>query len=103
MKIVVIGNPDCVLGFSLAGISGHIVHNPDDLALALIETLSDKEIGLLLVSSDVALWARDRIDLLKVNSIKPLVVEVPGESKQTSYPSLKEFVQRSVGISLGGK
>lgn len=103
MKIVVIGNPDCVLGFSLAGISGHIVHNPDDLFLALKETLSDKEIGLLLVSSDVALWAKDRIDLLKVNSIKPLVVEVPGESKQSSYPSLLEFVQRSVGISLGGK
>lgn len=103
MRIEVIGNPHCVLGFSLAGITGHIVHNPDELALTLKEALSDKEIGMLLVSSDVAVWARERIDLLKVNSIKPLVVEVPGETTETSYPSLKEFVQRSVGVSLGGK
>jgi vacuolar-type H+-ATPase subunit F/Vma7 len=103
MRIVVIGNADCVLGFSLAGISGQIVHGADELALALKETLSDKGIGLLLVSSDVAVWARERIDRLKVTSIKPLVVEVPGETSETSYPSLQEFVQRSVGISLGGK
>jgi V/A-type H+-transporting ATPase subunit F len=103
MRIEVIGNPHCVLGFSLAGITGHIVHNPDELALTLKEALSDKGIGMLLVSSDVAVWARERIDLLKVNSIKPLVVEVPGETTETSYPSLKEFVQRSVGVSLGGK
>jgi V/A-type H+/Na+-transporting ATPase subunit F len=103
MRIAVIGNPDCVLGFSLAGISGHIVHNPDELESALKETVSDKGIGLLLISSDVAVWARERIDLLKVNSIKPLVVEVPGETKETNYPSLQELVQRSVGMKLGGK
>jgi vacuolar-type H+-ATPase subunit F/Vma7 len=103
MRIVVIGNPDCVLGFSLAGISGHIVHNQDELAAVLKETLGDKTIGLLLISSDVGVWARERIDLLKVNSIKPLVVEVPGETKETNYSSLQELVQRSVGMKLGGK
>jgi vacuolar-type H+-ATPase subunit F/Vma7 len=103
MRIEVIGNPHCVLGFSLAGIVGHIVRNPDELAQTLRGTLNDKGIGMLLISSDVAIWARERINQLKVSSIKPLVVEVPGETTETSYPSLKEFVQRSVGVSLGGK
>ncbi len=103
MRTYVIGNEDCVLGFSLVGVSGHIVRNAIEMRKALDDCKSDKTIGLLLVTADVAAWAREQIDMLKVSSLAPLVVEIPGEAAgTTSYSSLKEFVQRAVGISLGG-
>ncbi len=101
MRTFVLGNQDCVLGLSLVGVDGRPVSNSEELAEALDQALADRSIGLLLITSDVAEWLRERIDTLKVQSLTPLVVEIPG-LKGANYPSLKEFVQRAVGISLGG-
>lgn len=103
MRPYVIGNPDCVLGFSLAGVGGKIVRTAEELADALRSALNDRSIGIILVSSDVAVLAREQIDHLKATSISPLVLEVPGPGGGVEAPSLREMVQRSVGISLGGK
>jgi V/A-type H+/Na+-transporting ATPase subunit F len=102
MRTYVIGNEDCVLGFSLVGVEGIIVRDAAELKNALNACHNDKTIGLLLVTADVAIWAREQVDALKVGSLSPLIVEIPGEVEGTTYPSLQEFVQRAVGISLGG-
>ena len=102
MRTAVIGNENCILGFALVGVEGHIARDVAGLEAALSTCLADRKIGLLLVSSDVADLARARIDKLKVESLSPLVVEVPGQEAGSGYPSLKDLVQRAVGISLGG-
>jgi len=103
MRIYVLGNEDCVLGFSLAGVEGQAVRQPEGLRDALDRALADGTIGLLLISHDVADWERERVDLLKVTSLAPLVVEIPGaEDAPGKAPSLREFVQRAVGVRLGG-
>jgi V/A-type H+-transporting ATPase subunit F len=99
----VIGNQDAVLGFSLVGVDGRTVRNAGELASALDACMSDETIGLLLVTADVAMWARERLDELRVTSITPLVVEIPGEATGTRYASLTDFVQRAMGIDLGGE
>jgi len=100
MRIFVIGNENCVLGFSLVGIEGQIVRDAAELEEALHVRLADKTIGLLLITSDVASLLRERIDALKVKSLSPLVVEIPGEKASSAPLSLKELVQRSIGIRL---
>jgi V/A-type H+/Na+-transporting ATPase subunit F len=102
MRTYVIGNEDAVLGFSLVGVDGASAHDADELVQVLTRALDDKTIGLILVTSDVAQFSRERIDALKVSSLEPLVVEIPGEKAGTPTPSLKEFVQRAVGVNLGG-
>lgn len=102
MRAYVLGNENCVLGFSLEHVDGKFIRNGDELEAALNTCLADGTIGLLLVSADVAEWSRERIDRLKVSSLEPLVVEVPGEESEAALPSLAEFVQRAVGIRLGG-
>ena len=102
MRTFVIGNEDCVLGFSLVSVDGQIVRNAAELEETLDACLADKTIGLLLITADVAKWSRERIDNLKVTSLSPLVVEIPGEKEDTTYPSLQDFVQRAMGIRLGG-
>lgn len=102
MRIFVIGNQDAVLGFSLVGVDGRIVAGAQEVQDALNVCLADRTIGLLLITSDAAQFARERVDELKVNSFAPLVVEVPGQNTGEEPPSLKDLVQRAVGISLGG-
>jgi len=102
MRIFVIGNQDAVLGFSLVGVDGRIASDAQEVQEALTTCLADRTIGLLLITSDAAVLARERVDELKVNSLAPLVVEVPGQRSGEEPPSLKDLVQRAVGISLGG-
>lgn len=102
MKMYVIGNQDCVLGFSLTGVEGRIARSSTELEAALDACLADETAGLVLVTADVAQLARERMDQLKVSSLTPLVIEIPGAGGGPALPSLREFVQRAVGISLGG-
>lgn len=102
MRTFVIANENCVLGFSLVGVEGRVVHNATELERVLAAGLADRTIGLILVSSDVADFSRERIDTLKIESSSPLVVEIPAQTEDSTYPSLREFIQSAVGISLGG-
>jgi V/A-type H+/Na+-transporting ATPase subunit F len=102
MRTFVIGNENSVLGFTLVGVAGQAAYDQDEAERALDACLADKSIALLLITSDVAQWVRERVDALKVNSTLPLVVEIPGEEEQAGAPSLKEYVQRAIGLSLGG-
>lgn len=101
MKTYVIGNEDAILGFSLVGIQGRAVRDSAELEAALQACLADKAIGLLLITGDVAQFARERIDALRLSSLAPLVVEIPGSQGEAPGPSFREFVQRAVGVSLG--
>lgn len=103
MRAYVLGNENCVLGFALVGIEGQIVRSEKALDEGLDTYLADHTIGLVLVSSDAADLNRERVDRLKVVSATPLVVEIPGQGEGSAYPSLKDLVQRAVGISLGGE
>jgi V/A-type H+/Na+-transporting ATPase subunit F len=102
MRTFVLGNENCVLGFSLAGIEGHVVRTAAQLERELTTCLADRGLGALLITSDVAALSRARVDTLKIESTAPLVVEIPGQGDDGALPSLREFVQKAVGISLGG-
>jgi len=103
MRTFVIGNENAVLGFSLVGIDGRIVRNSAELENALNRCLADKTIALVLLTSDVIPFAQERVERLQVSSVSPLVVAIPGEHNgETTAGSLKDLVQRAVGIRLGG-
>jgi len=102
MRMFVIGNTSCVLGFSLVGVDGRTVRDAAQLEGALDAATADDTVGLLLVTTDVAQMARERMDKLKAESMAPLVVEIPGEEPGPAGPSLRDSVQRAVGVGLGG-
>ena len=101
MKLLVIGSQDAVWGFALAGVRGQIVTTMEELNHALDEALADKEIGIVLVTEDVANLARQRVDMLMVRSTIPLVVEIPGpEGPRPDRPSLSEVIRRTIGVRV---
>ncbi|MFZ1042412.1 MAG: V-type ATP synthase subunit F [Anaerolineales bacterium] len=101
MKVLVIGHPNAVLGFSLAGVHGQAVSTPDEVNQALDTALAAKDIGIILITQDVARLIQARVEDLKLHSTIPLVVEIPSpEGVSPDEPSLSEIVLRAIGIKL---
>ncbi len=101
MKVLVIGHPDAVLGFSLAGVHGQAATTPDEINQALDSAMKADDVGIILVTQDVAKFVQPRMDDLKLHSTIPLVVEIPSpEGVSPDEPSLSEVVLKAIGIKL---
>ena len=101
MKMWVIGNPEAVLGFSLVGVGGRAASTAEEAGQALDAALAMEGMGAILVTQDAARLIGHRLDRLKLRSTVPLVVEIPSpEGAQTGEPSLREVVQRAIGIKV---
>ncbi len=101
MKVLVIGHPDAVLGFSLAGVGGQVATTADEVNHALDVAQVAKDVGIVLVTQDVAELIPDRMEYLKLRSTIPLVVEIPSRTGVSDdQPSLGDVVLRAIGIKL---
>jgi vacuolar-type H+-ATPase subunit F/Vma7 len=101
MKIQVIGHSEAVLGFSLTGVQGVVVTSADEVNLALDNALGSSDIGIVLVTQDVAKLIQARMDQLQLRSTIPLVVEIPGpEGVGPDQPSLSDVVLRAIGVKI---
>jgi V/A-type H+-transporting ATPase subunit F len=101
MRILVIGHPEAVLGFSLVGVNGQAATSAEEVNQALDRALASPDVGIILVTQDVARLIDERMAQLKLHSTVPLVVEIPGpQLGQPDHPSLSDLVQQVVGIKL---
>lgn len=103
MKLMVIGHPEAVLGFLLVGVGGRVATSPTEANQALDSALSTADIGIILVTEDVATMIETRMNDLKMHSTVPLVVEIPAPGgSPPGKPSLNEMVKRAIGIKIEG-
>ncbi len=101
MKILVIGNPEAVQGFSLVGVHGQVATTTEEVNHALDEALAATDIGIILITQDVSRLIEARMDRLKLRSTVPLVVEIPGpEGVSPDQPSIGDIVLRAIGIKI---
>jgi len=101
VKVLVIGHPDAVLGFSLAGVGGRVAGNVAEVNQALDEAQAAKDVGIVLVTQDVAELIPARMEHLKLRSTIPLVVEIPSSAGvPEGQASLGDIVLRAIGIKL---
>jgi V/A-type H+-transporting ATPase subunit F len=101
MNVLVIGHPEAVLGFSLVGVHGQAASTAAEVNQALDDALSAEDVGIVLVTEDVADLIQHRMDQLKLRSTVPLVVEIPGpEGPRPDRPSLSEVIRRAIGVKI---
>src|SRR5512143_2182659 len=101
MKVLVIGNHQAVLGFSLVGVRGQVATTADEVNQALENALAAPDIGIVLVTEDAARLVQARMTQLRLHSTVPLIVEIPGpDGMPSDQPSLSEVVRRAVGIKI---
>jgi V/A-type H+-transporting ATPase subunit F len=101
MKVLVIGHPDAVLGFSLAGVGGRVATSAAEVNQALDDAQAARDVGIVLVTQDVAQLIPARMEHLKLRSTVPLIVEIPSQGGvPEGQASLGEIVLRAIGIKL---
>jgi V/A-type H+-transporting ATPase subunit F len=101
MRVLVIGHPEAVLGFSLVGVHGQMAASAEEVNQALDNALAAPDIGIILVTEDVAGLIESRMDQLMSHSTVPLVVVIPAPGAiRPDRPSLREVVQRAIGVKL---
>jgi len=101
MKVLVIGHPDAVLGFSLAGVGGRVATTAAEVNQALDDAQAARDVGIVLVTQDVAQLISARMEHLKLRSTVPLIVEIPSQGGvPEGQASLGEIVLRAIGIKL---
>jgi len=102
MKMYLISdNVDTYTGMRLAGVEGAVVHEKQELKEQIEKVLSDKEIGILLLTEKFGRDFPDVIDEVKLNHRLPLVVEVPDRHGTGRAPDfITSYVNDAIGIKL---
>ena len=101
MRMMVVGHPDAVLGFSLAGIPGLIATTAREADQALDDVLAVPDVGIVLVTEDAGILIEERMDRLRLRGTVPLFIEIPGpEGVRPDRPSLGEIIRRAIGVKI---
>lgn len=101
MKIVVVGHPDAVLGFSLVGVRGYVATTEKGADAAMDAAQADADVGIILITESTADLIRGRVDQLRVCSTCPIVVEIPGpEGPLPDRPPLSELIRQAIGVGF---
>lgn len=102
MKMFVISdNNDTFTGLRMAGVDGVVVHTREKVLEAIEQVTADEDIGILLINGALCALCNDKIDDIKQNSSRPLIVEIPDRhGKGRDENAIAEYIRSAVGIKI---
>ena len=94
-------NHDTLTGLRLAGIEGVVVHQPEEVASAVRKAAATEDVGILLITEQLVSLCPDLIYDLKLNTQRPLIVEIPDRHTQgRSAGSIMKYVRDAIGVKI---
>ncbi len=100
MKLVIVGNEEECLGFSLAGVEGVIVEDDSMFVEQMQQLFSDHEIGVIAVADRYFSVFSERFSPVIEKRAVPAVVFIPSMDGTHHKSSLKEYLASILGIRL---
>ena len=102
MKFYCIADEDTVRGLRLAGVEGRTVTSAQEASAALDAAVAEQDVGLIILTQDVAAGIRSQIEAHRLAREQPLIVEIPGPTGPLpGHLGLHQIVQAAAGISVG--
>ena len=78
-----------------------VVHTREELGEALEKALSDKEVGILLLTEKFGREFPQLIDDVKLNHKLPLIIEIPDRHGTGRKPDfITSYVNEAIGLKL---
>lgn len=100
MKLVIVGNEEECLGFSLAGVEGVIVVDDSMFIEQMQQLFSDHDIGVIaIVDRYFSIFSEHFSSVIK-ERVVPAVVFIPSMDGTHHKSSLKEYLASILGIQL---
>lgn len=102
MKFFLISdNVDTLVGMRLAGVEGVVVHERDELFLSIEKALSDRDIGVLLITEKLTKLAPEQIRQMKLSSRRPLLVEIPDRHADSNIAAeMEAYISEAIGVKF---
>ena len=102
MRIFLISdNVDTRTGLRLAGIDGVVVHEKQEIKQALDEVLSQKDIGIILMTEKLGKEIPEIVDDIKLNRTFPLLLEIPDRHGSGRRPDfITAYINEAIGIKI---
>lgn len=102
MKMFLISdNIDTYTGMRLAGVEGVVVHEREELRIALEEAVEHKEYGIILLTEKFGKEFPDIIDDIRLNHRLPLLIEIPDRHGTGRAPDfITSYVNEAIGLKL---
>ena len=99
-RYFVIADEDTALGFRAAGVPGVSVESRQG-ALDALEGASGRNVGLILITEEVADMVRQEVDALRLRGTVPMVVEIPGpDGPMEKRRSLTDLIREAIGVKV---
>ena len=96
---VISDNVDTQVGMRLAGIEGIVVHEADEVHKALSDAMEQDDIAVILMTEHLVRLGR--VDDLKLNRSRPLIVEIPDRhGNGRAKDSITRYVREAIGIRI---
>lgn len=94
-------NVDTYTGMRLAGVDGVVIHSKKHLKQQLEKAVSDKEIGIVLITEKFSREFPEIIDDIKLNRKLPLIVEIPDRHGTGRRPDfITAYVNEAIGLKI---
>ncbi|MBQ8170458.1 MAG: V-type ATP synthase subunit F [Oscillospiraceae bacterium] len=102
MKFYLISdNIDTQMGMRLAGVEGEVAHTSEEVNAALDRAFSDEDTAVVLMTEKLVTLCRERVYDLKLNSRRPLIVEIPDRHGNSGVSeAISRYVSEAIGIKL---
>ena len=101
MKFYVIGDRQTILGFRLVGIEGRAVESREEALDALKAAVARKDVGIVLITENIAGQVRDEVEARLYGMGFPLVLEIPdSHGPSPDRPPIEDIVRKAIGITI---
>ena len=102
MKMYLISdNIDTYTGMRLVGVEGCVVHEKEELKEAMERAVSDKSIGILLLTEKFGRDFPDVVNKIKLETKLPLIIEIPDRQGTGRKPDfITSYVSEAIGLKL---
>ena len=93
-----VGGKAFVTGFVLSGVSGEFVDRPEAALIKIRELVKDPQVGLIMVSDEVAKPIRGELMAVKAKRAVPLIYEVPGPGSKAEKVEYRAMLRAILGV-----
>jgi V/A-type H+-transporting ATPase subunit F len=100
LHAIAIGKNDMVAGFRLVGINGVVVSTVDEAKHALLKSMENIDVAIIIISETFSAELRKTIDELRLNRIAPLIIELPGKPGSSSGIDMSKIVGTAIGVKV---
>ena len=102
MKMYLISdNVDTLTGMRLAGVDGVVVHERNELREAIENAMTDKTVGIILLTEKFGREFPDLIDEIRLEHTMPLLIEIPdrhGTGRRKDF--ITSYITEAIGLKL---